>query len=132
MLALDAADQDRPIQRIPLYDQILDGDDRRDLEYFDSRLNEGLVDAAARLRAITRVRLDQLRALGYATRVEIAVSAEPGEIDFELPAEFVRACGELDLSVQMTSDHLVLLDPGSNSLLQEAMDVEELKASDLF
>lgn len=123
---------DRPIQRIPLYDQVLDGDDRRDLEFFDSRLHDGLVEAAARLRAITRRRLDELRAHGYATRIEVGVSAEPGEIDFEMPAEFVRACGELDLSVHITSDQLVLLDPSSNSLMQEGLEVEELKASDLF
>jgi hypothetical protein len=130
--AIDLSEHDRPVQRIPLYDQVLEGDDRRDLEYFDSRLHEGLLDAAARLRAITRFRLDQLRALGYATRIEIAVSAEPGEIDFEMPADFVRACGDLDLPVQVTSDQLVLLDPSHNGFLREAMEVEELKPSDLF
>lgn len=124
--------EDRPIQRIPLFDQVLEGDDRRDLEYFDSRLNEGLLDAASRLRAIGRSRLDQLRAMGYATRIEIGVSAEPGEIDFEMPADFTRACGELDLSVHITSDQLVLIDPSANRLLHEGHDVEELKASDLF
>lgn len=130
--AIDLPDQDRPIQRIPLYDQVLDGDDRRELEFFDSQLNEGLREASTRLRAITKRRLDQLRALGYATRIEIAVSAEPGEIDFEMPAEFIRACGDLELPVQVTSDQLVLLDPSANVMLREAMDVEELKPSDLF
>lgn len=124
--------EERPIQRIRIYDQVLEGDDRRDLEYFDARLHEGLLEAAGRLRAITRFRLEQLREMGYATRVEIAVSAEPGEIDFELPAEFIRACGDLDLSVQVTSDQLVLVDPTSSRLFKGELEMEELKASDLF
>lgn len=130
--AIDFAESERPIQRIALYDQVLEGDDRRDLEYFDTRLRDGLVEAAGRLRAITRYRLDQLRNMGYATRIEIAVSAEPGEVDFELPAEFMQACGDLDLSVQVISDQLVLVDPNPSRLLHDAHDVEELKASDLF
>jgi hypothetical protein len=130
---LNQSDEDRPVQRIPLYDQVLDGDDRRDLEYFDTRLAEGLVEAAGRLRAITRHRLEQLRDIGYATRVEVAVSAEPGEIDFELPAAFVRACGELDLPVQVTSDQLELVGSHHGQLFKEGLEaVEELKASDLF
>lgn len=125
-------EEERPVQRIELYDQVLEGQDRRDLEFFDSQLNDGLIEAAGRLRAITRHRLDQLRELGYATRVEIAVAAEPGEIDFELPAAFVRACGELDLPVQVTSDQLILLDTQPSRLFDQADDVEELKPSDLF
>ncbi len=120
------------MQRIGIYDQVLEGDDRRDLEYFDSRLHDGLVEAASRLRAISRYRLEQLRDIGYATRVEIGVSAEPGEIDFEIPAEFIRACGDLEVPIQVTSDQLVLVDPTSSRLFKGELEMEELKASDLF
>ena len=129
---LELFEDERPIQRISLYDQVLDGDERSDLEYFDTRLRDGLVEAAGRLRAITRYKLDQLRESGYATRIEIAVCAEPGEIDFELPSEFVRACGELDLNVLVASDQLVMVDQNSSRLFKDQLDGEELNSSDLF
>lgn len=129
---LIALPDDRPVQRINVFDQVLDGDDRRDLEYFDTRLHEGLIAAAGRLRAISRFRLDQLRDIGYATRIEVSVSAEPGEIDFEIPAEFIHACAELELGVQVTSDQMVLVDPTSSRLFKGELEMEELKASDLL
>ena len=103
-------DEDRPTRRFALADVALDGDDLRDVERFDATLAEALVDVARRLSRVSPSRLADLRAIGYATRVEINAAAPCGTLDLVLPAAFIAGCQRLGLGVQVASDHALMMD----------------------
>lgn len=107
--ALPGAGAEEPVaRRFPLAEVTVEGDDVRDIERFDSMLAEALVEAADRLRRVAADRLGTLREMGYATRVEIAATADGGPYELALPAEFVDACHRLGVSVYLASDASVV------------------------
>ena len=102
--------------RTVLADVALEGDDVRDIERFDSCVSDALLDAAERLRRVPAYRMSTLRDLGYATRVELNMTAEPGTLELALPAELIEACFRLRLGMQLLSDHALLVDPEPHDL----------------
>jgi len=73
-------------------------------EAFAAALHEGLVEAAKWLTRQPVAVFEELRAVGHVTDVFIDGWMDQDQLDLDLAAEFVQACGKLGLSISVCTN----------------------------
>jgi hypothetical protein len=116
-----------PADRIELLELALEGQSIHDVEVFDQQLLEGLAAVAKRILAIRPLSLDDLRAQGYTTRLEISLGAEPAGLELTLPPELIDACAKRGLGIQITHDQLIMFDPDAEHTTPQSDELEDAR-----